>query len=107
MSWLERLADISETMPGWTVLLLTALLITLLIGGRILDIIDTVTVGVEARINQTEIGGKTLGNYTVDYGHRQIARGVWATVTSILAIVVTLFWVGKAVNALKRGGEVI
>jgi hypothetical protein len=107
VSLLESLLDIGESVPGWTVIVLTGILIALLIGGRILDIMDTTVTGVESKIRNVtvDVENTTLGAFMPDYGYKTLARGVWATVTSILAIVVTLFWISKAVNALRRGGE--
>jgi hypothetical protein len=107
VSLLESLLDIGESVPGWTVVVLTGILIALLIGGRILDIMDTTVTGVESKIRNVtvDVENNTLGAFMPDYGYKTLARGVWATVTSILAIVVTLFWISKAVNALRRGGE--
>jgi hypothetical protein len=107
VSLLESLLDIGESVPGWTVIVLTGILVALLIGGRILDIMDTTVTGVESKIRNVtvDVENNTLGAFMPDYGYKTLARGVWATVTSILAIVVTLFWISKAVNALRRGGE--
>jgi hypothetical protein len=107
VSLLESLLDIGESVPGWTVVVLTGILVALLIGGRILDIMDTTVTGVESKIRNVtvDVENNTLGAFMPDYGYKTLARGVWATVTSILAIVVTLFWISKAVNALRRGGE--
>ncbi len=99
MSLLEHVSDISEHVPGWTVIVLTITLIAMLLGGRILDIMDTVSHGVEKHVNQT------IGEYMVNYDYRQLARNVWSAVAGVLVIVVILFWIGKAVNALRRGGE--
>jgi len=108
VSILESLLDIGESIPGWTVIVLTGILVALLIGGRILDIMDTTVTGVESKIRNVTVdveNNNTLGAFMPDYGYKTLARGVWATITSILAIVVTLFWISKAVNALRRGGE--
>jgi hypothetical protein len=102
------LSEASESIPGWTVIVLTAILATLLIAGRFLDILDTTTAGIEARVRGVVVNpetNETLGVYMPDYGYRALARGVWATITVLLGIVVTLFWVGKVVNALRRTGE--
>lgn len=108
MSFLEQLSDVSESIPGWTVIVLTAILATLLIAGRVLDMLDTMTTGVEARMRGVVVNpetNQTLGDYMPDYGYRALARGVWATVTVLLGAAVTLLWVGKVVNALRRAGE--
>jgi hypothetical protein len=108
VSLLEQLSEASESIPGWTVIVLTAILATLLIAGRFLDMLDTVTTGIEARVRGVVVNpetNETLGDYMPDYGYRALARGVWATVTVLLGVVVTLFWVGKVVNALRRTGE--
>jgi len=108
VSFLEQLSDVSESIPGWTVIVLTAILATLLIAGRVLDMLDTMTTGVEARMRGVVVNpetNQTLGDYMPDYGYRALARGVWATVTVLLGAAVTLLWVGKVVNALRRAGE--
>jgi hypothetical protein len=108
VSLLEQLSDVSESIPGWTVVVLTAILVTLLIAGRVLDMLDTMTTGVEARMRGVVVNpetNQTLGDYMPDYGYRALARGVWATVTVLLGAAVTLLWVGKVVNALRRTGE--
>jgi hypothetical protein len=108
VSLLERLSDVSESIPGWTVVLLTVILATLLIAGRVLDILGTVTESVEVKMRNVTVNpetGETLGSFMPDYGYKAIARGVWATVTVLLGAAVTLLWVGKVVNALRRAGE--
>jgi hypothetical protein len=106
VSLLRLLSDIGESVPGWTVVALVGILIALMIGGRVLDMLETTTAGVESKVRSVNVSGVgALGDYMPDYGYRALARGVWAAVTGALAMLVTLFWVGKAVNALRRGGE--
>jgi hypothetical protein len=106
VSLLKLLSEVGESVPGWTVVALAGLLVVLMIGGRVLDMLETTTAGVESKVRSVNVsGGETLGDYMPDYGYRALARGVWATVTSIVAMLVTLFWISKAVNALRRGGE--
>jgi hypothetical protein len=106
VSLLKSLSNVGESVPGWTVVALTGLLVVLMIGGRVLDMLETTIAGVESKVRSVNVSeSETLGDYMPDYGYRALARGVWATVTGALAILVTLFWVGKAVNALRRVGE--
>ena len=100
--------DVGRTVPGWTVLMLLFIVILLLIGGRLLDLVDTTVHGVEERVGEVPIGGnETLGMYMPSYGYRELARSVWATVTSLTAVLLVLLVVAKVVNAfIKRGEEV-
>jgi hypothetical protein len=106
----ERLVSIGESVPGWTLLALLLALVALLIGGRLLDLTETVARGVEKTVRNTTVvvNGSTvsLGDYMLDYGYRDLARAVWATLTSLVAGALTLFAVSKVVTAIVKRGEV-
>jgi hypothetical protein len=106
----ERLVSIGESVPGWTLIALLLALVTLLIGGRILDLTETVARGVETAVrNATVVVNEStvsLGDYMPDYGYRDLARAAWATLTSLLAGALTLFAVSKVVTAIVKRGEV-
>jgi len=96
------LVELGERVPGWTVVLLALVLVSLLVGGRVLDIVETTARGVEGRV------GSELGQFGVElpeYGYRSIARGVWAAVTSLVGVMVVVLAVAKMSTAIVRVGE--
>jgi len=100
LSWLEQLG---QEVPAWTVVLLTLIAVAMIVGGRILDLVETTATGVEAKTGDvvSELGGRMP-----DYRYKELARGVWAALTTVFTALATLLWVAKAVNAfIKRGEE--
>jgi choline-glycine betaine transporter len=96
---MSELVDKISEIPGWTVVLMFALLVILLIGGRILDIMDMTTSGVENMVQNQ--GGFSLPNF----GYRDIARFVWQAFTYLFAILFTVVVAVKISNALRHTGE--
>jgi hypothetical protein len=110
VSLAERLVFVGESVPGWTLIALLLALVALLIGGRLLDLTETVAKGVEKAVRNAtvEVNGTTvsLGDYMPDYGYRDLVRALWATLTSLVAGALTLFAVSKVVTAIVKRGEV-
>jgi len=97
----EWFKDLGDEIPGWTVVVVVMMLILLAVGGRILNIVDTTATGVESVV------GNAVKNYTAlpNYGYRELVRGVWATLTGILASATAVFAVAKMVSAFVKTGE--
>jgi len=96
---LSELANRINDIPGWTVVLMFALLVILLIGGKFLDILETTTTGVENMVqNQGEIPLPSLG-------YRDIARFVWQAFTYLFEALFIIIVVVKISNALRHVGE--
>lgn len=91
------LGELGEEIPGWSVILVTATLIMLVIGGRVLNIVDTTTAGVEG-----VVGGVLE---LPDYGYRELVRGLWASLTGVFAALTVVFGVAKMVTAFIKTGE--
>ena len=106
MSLGEWLLELSERVPGWTVVALAALLFTLLVAGRLLDLLETMATGVEQGVRSVNVtGNQTLGDYMPDYGYRELARWVWSVIVTALSAVIVLFAVVKVATAIVRRGE--
>jgi hypothetical protein len=104
-SVLDALSSIGGRIPGWTPILFLALFIVLLVSGRLLDILDTTTAGVEnqmANVNTTD--GIPLLNYTVDYGYRSYARTVWGIIVSVFGSMFVISAIAVMVNAFRSPG---
>jgi hypothetical protein len=110
VSLAERVVSIGESVPGWTLIALLLVLVALLIGGRLLDLADTVAKGVEKSVRNAtvEVNGSTvsLGDYMPDYGYRNLVRALWATLTSLVTGALTLLAVSRIVTAIVKRGEV-
>jgi hypothetical protein len=91
--------DRINEIPGWTVVLMFALLVILLIGGRILDILETTTTGVENMVQSQ--GGIPLPSL----GYRDIARFVWQAFTYLFGSLFIIIVAVKISNALRHAGE--
>lgn len=96
---MSELIDRISNIPGWTVVLMFALLVILLIGGRILDILETTTTGVESMVQ--EQGGIPLPSL----GYRDIARFVWQAFTYLFGALFVIIVAVKISNALRHAGE--
>jgi len=96
---MSEVIDRINEIPGWTVVMMFALLVILLIGGRILDILETTTTGVENMV-QNE-GGIPLPSL----GYRDIARFVWQSFTYLFGALFIIIVAVKISNALRHAGE--
>jgi hypothetical protein len=96
---LSELVDRINSIPGWTVVLMFALLVMLLIGGRILDILDMTTSNVESMVQDQ--GGIPLPSL----GYRDIARFVWQAFTYLFGTLFIIIVAVKISNALRHAGE--
>jgi hypothetical protein len=95
----SELVDRINSIPGWTVVLMFALLVILLIGGRILDILDMTTSNVENMVQDQ--GGIPLPSL----GYRDIARFVWQAFTYLFGALFIIIVAVKISNALRHAGE--
>ncbi|MCC5989901.1 MAG: hypothetical protein LM558_00125 [Thermosphaera sp.] len=88
-----------NSIPGWTVVLMFIALVILLIGGRILDILDITTSGVENMVQEQ------AGIPLPSLGYRDIARFVWQAFTYLFATLFVVVVAVKVSNALRHAGE--
>jgi len=96
MDFFEKVEKTVEEMPGWTVVALFFMLVVLIIGGRILDIYETTTAGVEKMIDEhTDIVLPRLG-------YRDVARFVWESFTYLFTALFSVIVAVKVSSALRR-----
>ena len=101
----KRNAGFIEAVPGHVALLLALILVIVLISGRLLDIMDTASRGIEKNI--TMVFDSLNATPRGDYGEmgRGIAYTTWRAILWILSFLVVLVLVGKMVNAIIKTGE--
>jgi len=106
----EAVLEIGRTIPGWSILLLLLIVITLMIGGRALDLMEMTASSIEEKMGEiptSPTGSETLKQLMPEYGYKTLARTTWATITALTTTLLTLFVVAKIASAfIKKGEEV-
>ena len=103
-SVLDALSSIGGKIPGWTPILFLALFIVLLVMGRVLDLLDTTTAGVEKQMSNVTVNDIPFINYAIDFGYRSYARTVWGIIVSVFGAMFAISAIAVMVNAFKSPG---
>ena len=101
---LDALSSIGGRIPGWTPILFLVLFIVLLVAGRLLDLLDTTTAGVENQMSNVTVDDVPFINYTIDYEYRSYARAVWGVIVSVFGSMFVISAVAVMVNAFRSPG---
>jgi TRAP-type C4-dicarboxylate transport system permease large subunit len=104
MSSLQRFFEFVANMPGTTLVVLVAVLIALLVGGRFLDIVEMVYSGALNKVNTSVSSTMRTGVHEV-FDARALARGVWATITGFIVTLIIVVVVAKIATAIYKWGE--
>ena len=81
-----------------------AIFIVLLVMGRLLDLLDTTTAGVENQMSNVTVNDIPFINYTVDYGYKSYARTVWGIIVSVFGSMFVISAIAVMVNAFRSPG---
>jgi len=103
-SILDALSSIGGRIPGWTPILFLAIFIVLLVMGRLLDLLDTTTAGVENQMSNVTVNDIPFINYTIDFGYRSYARTVWGIIVSVFGSMFVISAIAVMVNAFRSPG---
>jgi len=104
MSALQRFFETVANLPGTTLVVLVAVFIALLVGGRFLDIVETIYSGTLNKVNTTVSSTMNTAFYE-PFNARALVRGVWATITSFIATLIIAIAVVKIATAIYKRGE--